>query len=161
MKRSRRIGAALVVVGALAAVPWSAGAQEHAEHEVRTAVDRIFEGMRTADADAVRDVLAPDARFAAVSTEGGAVSVQPMTGWLDALAASEGRWEEWIYDVEVRVDDQVASVWAPYTFYLDGAVRHCGINSIELLRDGTGWKVTQISDTRRTGSCPDPRNGSA
>ncbi|MDA0327831.1 MAG: hypothetical protein O2958_02280 [Gemmatimonadetes bacterium] len=50
----------------------------------------------------------------------------------------------------------MASIWAPYTFYLNGAVRHCGINSIELLRDREGWKVTQLSDTRRTENCPDP-----
>ena len=50
----------------------------------------------------------------------------------------------------------MASVWAPYTFYLNGAISHCGINSIELLHDEDGWKVTQISDTRRREDCPDP-----
>ena len=59
-------------------------------------------------------------------------------------------------DLDINVDGDMASAWVPYTFYFDGAVRHCGINSIELLRDADGWKVTQLSDTRRTENCPDP-----
>jgi len=47
-------------------------------------------------------------------------------------------------------------VWAPYTFYLNERISHCGVNSIELLQDASGWKITQISDTRRTVECPDP-----
>lgn len=134
---------------AVAQAPQDAGA-------VLAAVEQIFEGMRTANADLVREVFATDARFAAVAEDGSAVSVQSVSGWLDAIAESGGRWDERVYDVEVQVDDSMASAWAPYTFYLDGAVRHCGINSIELLRDAEGWKVTQISDTRRTERCPDP-----
>lgn len=136
----------------------SASAQSHAEHEVRAAVDQIFEGMRTADPDLVRAVFAPDARFAMVD-ESGAVTVQSVAGWLEAIGTSERRWDERLYDVVVQVDGNLASAWTPYTFYLDGAVRHCGINSIELLRDGSGWKVTQIADTRRTEGCPDPLGG--
>lgn len=126
------------------------------EAAVRAAVERIFEGMRAADAELVRSVFAPDARFAMLGADGTMIVVQPVTGWLDAIAESERRWDERLYEVEVHVEGAMASVWAPYTFYLDGSVRHCGINSIELLRDESGWKVTQISDTRRTDACPDP-----
>jgi len=153
--------AALAVVFASAGATDRVEAQMGGEEEVLAAVHQIFEGMRTADPDLVRAVFASDARFASVADGGaGAVSVQSVEGWLDAIGASERRWDERVYEVEVRLDGNMASVWAPYTFYLDGAVRHCGINSIEMLRDAAGWKVTQISDTRRPGTCPDPRGGS-
>lgn len=135
-----------------------ASAQSHAEHEVHAAVEQIFEGMRSANPDLVRAVFAPDARFAMVD-ESGAVTVQSVEGWLEAIGTSERRWDERVYDVEIQVDGNMASAWTPYTFYLDGAVRHCGINSIEFLHDGSGWKVTQIADTRRTEGCPDPLGG--
>lgn len=32
----------------------------------------------------------------------------------------------------------------------------CGVNAIDLLRDATGWKITQVADTRRRERCPDP-----
>ena len=146
-------GYVVALVGMALTIPVSA--QSHDEHEVRAAVDQIFEGMRTADADLVREVLAPVVRFSGVGQDG-AVTVQSLDGWLGAIGTSEGRWDERIYDVEVRVDANMASVWAPFTFYLDGAISHCGINSIELMRDAEGWKITQIADTRRTEGCPDP-----
>jgi hypothetical protein len=122
------------------------------------AVEQMFEGMRTADPEMVRSVFAEDARFAVLAEADGRQSVrgQAVDGWIQAIGDSEGRWDEQIYDLDVRVDGTMASIWAPYTFYLDGAISHCGINSIELLHDGEGWKVTQISDTRRREDCPDP-----
>jgi len=150
------LGWVLATAAALGApVPVSAQAHGHAEYEVLAAVEQIFEGMRTANPDLVRAVFAPGARFAAVEGTG-TVTVQGVDGWLDAIASSERRWDERVYGVQVQVDGHMASAWAPYTFYLDGAVRHCGINSIEFLHDAEGWKVTQISDTRRTDGCPDP-----
>jgi len=154
--------AVAVALGCAASATAQAGdARGPEDAAVRAAVEQIFEGMRTANADRVRAVLAADARFAVVDTSGGSarIGTQSVDGWLEAVGASERRWDERVYDVDVRVDGAMASVWAPYTFYLDGAVRHCGVNSIELLRDAGGWKVTQISDTRRTETCPDPLGG--
>ena len=121
-------------------------------------VERMFEGMRSADSAMVRSVFAPGARFAMVDTRGtpAAVRFDTVGGWIAAIAASNRRWDERIYDVQVRVDGNIAQVWAPYTFYLDRQVRHCGVNAIDLLRDGDGWKITQLADTRRRENCPDP-----
>lgn len=147
----------LILLALSLAVPVSA--QSQVEHEVHAAIEQIFEGMRTANPALVREVFAPDARFAMISQEAGGVTVQSVDGWLNAIGESEGRWDERVYDVEIVVDGGMASAWTPYTFYLDEAISHCGINSIELLRDAEGWKVTQISDTRRTEDCPDPLGG--
>jgi hypothetical protein len=122
------------------------------------AVERMFQGMRTADSAMVRSVFAPGARFAMIDTRNtpAAIRFDTVGGWIAAIATSNRRWDEQIYDVQVRVDGNIAQVWAPYTFYLDKQVRHCGINAIDLLRDGEGWKVTQLADTRRRENCPDP-----
>ena len=149
-----------MLVAALLAVIVSAPTTVHAQDEagVLAVVERIFEGMRTADAAMVREVFAVGARFAVLNEGDGpaTVAVQSVDGWIQSIGDSEGRWNEQIYAVEARVDGDMASIWAPYTFYLDGTIRHCGINSIELLHDAEGWKVTQLSDTRRTENCPDP-----
>ena len=122
------------------------------------AVERMFEGMRTADSAMVRSVFAPGARFAMVDTRTSPPTIRFDTvgGWIAAIATSNRSWDEQIYDVQVRVDGNMAQVWAPYTFYLNKQVRHCGVNAIDLLRDGQGWKVTQVADTRRREGCPDP-----
>jgi hypothetical protein len=124
----------------------------------REAVDQFFLGMRMANESVLRSVLVPDVRFAVLEASGGSptIAAESLDGFIRAVTASRGAWNEQIYDVEVRVDDTMASVWAPYTFYLNDRISHCGVNSIELLRDADGWKITQISDTRRTEACPDP-----
>jgi hypothetical protein len=136
--------------------PTSASGQD--EVGARIAVEQLFEGMRTADPDLVRAVLAADARFAVLDGRDGSrtVRAQSVDGWVNAIGASDGNWDEQIYDLDVKVDGAMGSIWAPYTFYLNGQISHCGINSIELLEDADGWKITQISDTRRQSNCPDP-----
>lgn len=160
-RRGRAVLTAVVALLATTATGAVAQAGHAAEAEVAATVERIFEGMRTANPEMVRALFASDARFAMLDDRAGpsAVRVQTVDGWIEAIGTSEGRWDERVYDVEVRVDGAMASAWVPYTFYFDGAVRHCGINSIELLRDAEGWKVTQLSDTRRTDDCPDPLGG--
>ena len=144
------------VLAALLLTPSHGTAQTEAE--ALAAVEQIFQGMRSADPEMVRAVFAEDARFAMVDGQASppSVRVQSVEGWLEAIGGSGGSWDERVYDMEARVDGDMASVWAPYTFYLDGAISHCGINSIELLHDGRGWRVTQISDTRKRDGCPDP-----
>ena len=79
-----------------------------------------------------------------------------MLEWIGAIGESGGTWDERIYDVEIQIDGNVSSAWVPYTFYLEGVLSHCGVNSIELLLNGNNWKITQLSDTRRSKDCPDP-----
>ncbi|MEM9305625.1 MAG: nuclear transport factor 2 family protein [Pseudomonadota bacterium] len=130
-------------------------AAETEEREVLDAIEQVFEGMRQADSAMVREVFAPDARFMVLQGGSPVIEVRSPERWLDAIDSSGGKWDEQIYDVEMRVDGAMASAWVPYTFYRDGALSHCGVNSIELLRDTEGWKVTQISDTRYREDCPE------
>ena len=154
-----RGGALLIVAMSMAAPAAPIAAQDLAGAE--EAVYEMFEGMRTANSDMVRAVFAADARFAMLDGRNGpaVVRAQSVEGWITSIGSSGGSWNERIYDLDVRVDGTMASIWAPYTFYLDGEISHCGINSIELLHDAEGWKVTQISDTRRQEGCPDPLGG--
>lgn len=126
------------------------------ETAVRAVLEQVFRGMREADSAMVRAAFHTGARFASAARDG-AISYDAVDGWLRAIATSGGRWDERIYDVEVEVDPPVASAWVPYTFYLDGQLSHCGANTVELLRTPAGWKITQLSDSRRREGCPDPR----
>jgi ketosteroid isomerase-like protein len=145
----------------LALLPGVAYSQSADEQAVLTVVRTMFDGMRSADSAAVRAVFAPGARFASVNARSGTAAIQYDTvgGWIRGIANSNRRWDEQIYDVQVKVDGDMALVWAPYTFYLDNAVRHCGVDAIALLKGASGWKVTQLSDTQRRENCPDPLRG--
>lgn len=150
-------GVLACAAAAIAMIPATASAQKP-EDAVLATVHRMFEGMRTADSGMVRSVFAAGARFSSVDPRQTppVVRYDSVDGWIAAIATSNRAWDEQIYDVQTRVDAGIAHVWAPYTFYLNKAVRHCGVNTIELLKIGEDWKVTQIADSRRRESCPDP-----
>ena len=138
--------------------PSAARLQAEADREaVRSLIGRLFEAMREADSVNVRATMADGARFAQLGERNGEawIGYAPLGGFLAAVSRSEGRWDERVSDVVVQVDGSMASAWTPYTFYLDGQIRHCGVNSIELLRSQGSWKITQLSDTRRTEECPE------
>lgn len=124
---------------------------------IRQVLDQVFSGMHEADSARVRAAHAEGARFALVGTENdpGALRYVPLDGWLSAIANSGGSWEERIYDVEIKIDDEIASAWVPYTFVLNGDVHHCGVNTSLLLRTGEGWKIVQTIFSSREEACPE------
>ena len=126
-----------------------------AEAEVLAVVKRVFDGMHEADSAKVRTAFAPGARFASVGTRANPDTIvyQAVDGWLAGIAQSNRSWEERVTNVRVQVDANMASAWMDYTFLLNGAVRHCGVDSIELSKVRGEWKITQLSDTRRTTGC--------
>jgi hypothetical protein len=142
-------------------LPAGAGAQAQVNAptdpgtDVRAVIDRLFEGMRTADSAMVRSALATGARFASVNGRATppAIEYESPDGWIAAIANSARRWDERLFDVQIRVTGNIAQAWTPYSFYLDGKLRHCGVDAMELLRDASGWKITQLSDTQVREGC--------
>lgn len=61
---------------------------------------------------------------------------------------------ERIWNPVVLVEGDIAAVWAPFDFYLDGKFSHCGINAFHLLRVAGSWKLSATTYTAVTdGSC--------
>lgn len=147
---------ALPVALLLTILPQSAGAQATAEQEVRAVVDRLFDGMRAGDSAVVRSVFHPQAGLFTTTIRDG----QPLLR-SDSIAAfvravgtpHEQVWDERISNVEIRVDDPLATAWMDYRFHLGERFSHCGVNALQFFRTPEGWKIIQIIDTRRQ-SCP-------
>ena len=49
----------------------------------------------------------------------------------------------------IKIDGPLANVWVGYEFWLDDKLSHCGVNSIHLLKKKSGWKIFNITDSRR------------
>ena len=61
---------------------------------------------------------------------------------------------ERIWNPVVLVEGNIAAVWAPFDFYLDGKFSHCGINAFHLLQVAGSWKLSATTYTAVTdGSC--------
>jgi len=155
---TRIVGAAAIL--ALAALVHPVHAQtSSAEAEVLGVVEALFDGMRAADSAAVRSTLHPEARLVTMADgeDGPVLRAESMHGFVAAVGTPhEERWDERIWDPEVRIDDRLATVWVPYAFYLGETLSHCGVDAFQLYESADGWKIFQIADTRRREGCEVP-----
>lgn len=123
--------------------------------DVVEAVQSFFDALAAKDTAALRAAFHPDATLTSVADEGGPGDVAPaaVDDFLRSIGSTGAELHEAIGEVEVRIDGPLATVWTPYTFYVDGSPSHCGVNAFDLVRIARGWVVLHVSDTRRRDGC--------
>lgn len=144
----------LVMLGVTLAVP--ARAQDAERAAVLATVQKVFQAMRTRDTALLTQAFDTSARLVGVSTRGTpAVRLLLPSAFGSAIASAPAGavWNERIWDPEVRIDGDVAQVWAYYTFHLNATFSHCGVDAFMLVKVGADWKITQLADSRRTTGC--------
>ena len=111
-------------------------------------VHAFFDGMARYDQAAMRaQVLA--AGSATLMRQGKPVQLA-LGEFVDHVKPGKDRIEERIAEPQVRVDDDLAVVWAPYTFLLNGKPHHCGTDVFNLVRVDGVWKIAAIADNSRS-----------
>jgi hypothetical protein len=74
--------------------------------------------------------------------------------WLAGLMTVKGTLSEQMTDPRLLIQHDIAHVWAPYTFDIDGKRSHCGIDSLGLARIDGQWRITSMTWTAETANCP-------
>ena len=114
---------------------------------------RLFIAMKNADGDELKAAFTDSAILQTIFTDkDGKTGVHnyPVADFAGAISRlPNGAADERIQFDMVRIDGPLAIVWAPYRFYYNGKLTHCGIDSFQLLRVGGVWKILYIVDTRR------------
>ena len=49
----------------------------------------------------------------------------------------------------VHSDGSIATLWGRYEVFVDGTRRHCGVDTVQLTRDASAWRVTAITYSAR------------
>ena len=148
--RSRCVLTALAAVAAACALPLHAAAPE--DQAVLAPVNALFAGMAHRDATAIRAPLLPGGSLT-LMREGkpGQISFDDFATRVAKPAPQ--KIEERIRHPLVRVDHDLAVVWAPFEFLSDGKVDHCGTDLFNLVRVNGEWRIASIADTGRK-TCP-------
>ena len=124
---------------------------------VKQTVTAFFDGMRRGDSTLVRRTLAPGAVFHGIGGKPGqpaTLQTESINGFLKAVGTPHPEvWDERVQFERVLIDANLASVWAPYEFYLGPKFSHCGYDSFQLVKLADGWKIAHIIDTRRKEKC--------
>jgi hypothetical protein len=120
---------------------------------VKATINRFFEGMKRHDTTMIRGSLAPEVIFQTIARNKKGETLVRTEGvgeFLKFIAEhTEDNLDEQIEFEMVKIDGNLASVWTPYRFLLNGKLSHCGANSFQLVRLAQGWQIQYIIDTRR------------
>lgn len=111
-------------------------------------VEAMFEGMAMRNAPAIKQPLLPGGTMV-LMRDG-----KPTQITLEAFADRVGqpgttRIEERIHDPLVRIDNDLAVVWAPFEFLVNGKLDHCGTDLFSLIRQDGKWLIASVADTGR------------
>ena len=120
------------------------------EEEALAVIDRCFEGMRTHDAALLEASVRPDAVITRLWTrDDGSVDAFTTTGaqFVDEIGKPGPAYIERIWNPEVLMGPRLATVRAPYDFYVDTVFSHCGIDHFTLVRETTRWRIQSIAYT--------------
>lgn len=130
--------------------------QSEREAVVQT-IQQLFDGMRTADTAAVTRCLHPTIRLQTVKeNDQGEVQLEngSVNQWLSVIAQyPAGTLDEQLFSMQVEIDGALATAWTEYTFFANTRLSHCGTNAFQLVRTAEGWKIHQVTDTRRWAGC--------
>lgn len=127
------------------------------EDSVKATVNNLFKAMRAADASGLRAVFHDKAILQTISRDKeGETSIvnESLEDFIASISSlkKDSADERTIFDV-IKIDGPLAIVWTPYNFYYNGKFSHCGVNSFQLVRVNSRWKVQYLIDTRRRTGC--------
>lgn len=127
------------------------------EAAVKAVIESLFDGMRAKNADQIAAVFSENAIMQTIETTGetGVVkagSVADFVNGIGGLPADTNLDERIIY-YQIKIDGPMATAWTPYEFYFNDKFSHCGVNSFQLVKMASGWKIVYIIDTRRKDGC--------
>ncbi|WHU04069.1 hypothetical protein [Sphingomonas sp. NIBR02145] len=119
-------------------------------------INAMFAGLAAHDGAAILAQTRPEGgATVAVEKPDGSRAIRHLS-WADfagGIKPGPEKLEERISTPAIEVDGDIAMVWAPYVFLIDGKAHHCGINHFDLLRENGSWKVLNVTWSQRTTGC--------
>ncbi|ANO50302.1 nuclear transport factor 2 family protein [Woeseia oceani] len=127
-----------------------------ADAAVLETLERFFDALEMREASTVRDLLLANGEIIASreTADGPQLVRTTHADYVASLAKGSSQLLERIWDPVVQVRGTVASVWAPYDFYVDGEFHHCGVNSFNLVKTDGNWKIAAVVYSVASTDCP-------
>lgn len=138
-----------------------AEAQIPDENAIEGVIRRLFTGMEKGDSAMVNSTFRSDVAFVTIYRDAQnsprLEREHSSEEFLKAVGTPHAAvWYEEIWGLVVHIDGDFAQVWCDYAFYLGHTFSHCGVDAFQLHRETTGWKIFQLTDTRRKAPCEIP-----
>jgi ketosteroid isomerase-like protein len=152
LRRSAAIATKLAAALCLSALAATLPAATPEEDAVLAPVHALFDGLSHHDAAAFRAAALPGTVF--ILMRDGKPTKTTVEAFADHVAKLDKTpVEEHIHDPLVKIDNDLAVVWAPFDFLVNGKVDHCGTDLFNLVKSDGKWRIAGVADTSRK-DCP-------
>lgn len=151
--RSPRLSRLALVAGAAFAMLGVsvAHAATPEEQAVIAPFQALLDGIGKRDHEMMREALLPGGMI--TLKRGDKITQLHFDAFIDHIPTTGNtQLAERIHDPLVRIDDDIAIIWAPYEFLVDGKVDHCGTDIAHLVKHNGKWLVAGIADNQHA-SC--------
>jgi len=117
-----------------------------------TPINNLFDAMRMHDGD---KLLAQFTKRATLTraTKKNAVKISDINKFANSITKSTKHLDEKLFNITIKQSGNLASVWAPFAFYVEGKLSHCGVNSFQLIQQNGYWKIHSLIDNVYQGDC--------
>ena len=133
-------------------------AQQNTEAEKKEILGRVnlfFKALETKDTVLYNTLVFPNEQIWTVRKQKDTLknSVRSFTDDMKKLAAMNTVIEERPLSYEIKIHNDIAIAWVPYTLSLSGKFSHCGVDVFTLIKTGDGWKIVNASYSVEPDGC--------
>src|ERR1700722_19637170 len=123
-------------------------AQTPAEQAVLVPVKAMFDGMTKRDSAIIKDAFIPGATM--VLMRDGTPSQMTADAFAERIGGhpihpNTVNIAERIHTPLISTSNDLAVVWAPFVFLIDGKVDHCGTDLFNLVRANGKWLIASVA----------------
>lgn len=119
-------------------------------------INKLFAEMANHNPAAIVELWTKDSNLTAViKRKDGKTAITSFSSeaFSKNFAEKKNEIKEDMYEMKTFVDGEIAMVWGRYVFFIDGKISHCGLNTFDLVKTETGWKIANASSTIDANAC--------
>lgn len=125
---------------------------KQSDNPVIAPIYQLFDAMREHDQDKILAQFTNQALLQRI-TNMGEVTNTEVNKFALGISNNTAKLDEHILAVTINQQNELASVWTPFAFYLNDKLSHCGSNSFQLVQINGEWKIHYLIDVTYTGDC--------
>jgi hypothetical protein len=136
--------------------PQSARTHAAEERAVLSTIDAFFGAVNRKDRTAINSNILSEGLATSIRLDGG----PRMRSWHwptyieQVVFSAPEPFEERLFAPEIRIERDIAMVWARYELVAGGTFSHCGFNHFDMVRKGGRWLIYNLTWTNQTKGCP-------
>ena len=122
------------------------------EKAVISTVEGFFNVLSTKDSTTANKLILPSGYLTSIRPDS-TIRMQSHQAFLQNLVQMDDDLLERMWNPRVMIHNQIAIVWTPYDFHLNGQWSHCGVEAFSLVKTEQGWQIAGVIYTVEKEGC--------